>query len=198
MRRALALLLLMTGPAAAQPRTTPARDVVVTYRVDGPATALVPGGLDGPVRLSWDAGGQRVRAEAEGRSQAAVIDVRAGRGFAIDRSLRVVLPLPLKPGSLAALTMQSGRLTATGRDRVAGLACTTYRVETGRQPGSVCLTEDGVPLRGSGVVEGKQGTFTATAVRYGPVPASAFEAPAGYFSFDGQAGGFDLRSLKLR
>ncbi len=188
--RAFLLLLAFGGPALAQtppagPRTRPSRDVVVTYRMDGPALDLVPGGVKGPVRLSWDAAGQRVRAEAEGRPQVALLDLRAHGGQLLDTGLRVVLPLPIREKDLQPLTLDQLALTPRGRETVAGQACTTYGFDTPQGPGTVCLTADGVPLQGQGPVQGRPGHFTALSVTYGRLPASLFEAPPGYMFLAG-------------
>lgn len=193
MKAGLAALLLLALPAAAQPpappRLQPARDVVVTYRVEGQAANAIPGGLPGPVRLSWDAAGQRVRAETEGRSQVALIDLRQHTGQAIDTSLRIVLPLPVRAADLQPLTLQGTRLTPRGKEVVAGLPCTAYLVEGGKAPGSVCLTPDGVPLRGQGEIDGKPGRFTALAVAYGPLSPALFTVPAGYIALGSSGAG---------
>lgn len=193
--KALALFLLAAAPAAAQPAplVQPSRDVTVRYAVSGEATSLLPGGLPGPATLSWDAARQRLRAEAEGRNQVAVIDLRARTGQVYDTSLRVVLPLKLRPGALGPLTPEAARLQPRGHDTVAGLPCTDYAVE-GRTPGMVCLTADGVPLRGSGTIEGRPGRFTALSVAYGPIPPDRFMPPPGYVSLGG-IDKLDLRSL---
>ena len=200
--RTAAALLLLAGcvQASAEPRLHPARDVVVTYTVDGPATALAPGGIPGSVRLSWDAALQRVRAEAEGRSQVALIDLRAHAGQAIDTDLRIALPLKLRPADLQMLTLDGARLTPGGTQRVAGLSCTDFTFESKQGPGLVCLTADGVPLRGQGTVQGKPGSFTAQTVRYGALPPSLFEVPPGYMSLatpGGQAGALAGLAAKL-
>lgn len=183
---------LIATPARAQtppPRTQPTRDVVVNYRVEGQALSLVPGGLAGPVTLWWDAAGQRLRAEAEGRSQVALIDLRGHAGQAIDTQLRIVLPLPIRPQDLQPLTLEGARLTPTRRDVVAGLACNGYSFESPQGPGTVCLTPDGVPLRGQGTVNGKPGSFVATSVKYGPLPPDRFAVPPGYIALDGGSKG---------
>ena len=177
MTRLLTLLLVAVPIAAgAQPAplVQPSRDVTARYAVTGEAASLLPGGLPGPVTLSWDAARQRVRAEAEGRNQVAVVDLRTRSGQVFDSALRIVLPLKLRPGALGPLSPDAARLQPRGRDTVAGLPCTEYAID-GRNPGMVCLTADGVPLRGSGTVEGKPGRFTALSVAYGPVPPDRFD-----------------------
>ncbi len=171
------------------PRTRPSRDVVVTYSMSGPALSLGPGGIQGPVTLSWDAAGLRVRAEAAGRSQVALIDLKAHAGQAIDTTLRVVLPLPVRPNDLQPLTLDGARLTPKGKDTVAGLSCTAYAFESAQGPGTVCLTPDGVPLRGQGAVSGKAGAFTALSVRYGALSPDLFTVPPGYMALGGGTGG---------
>jgi hypothetical protein len=191
--RHLAALLLAVLPvmAAAQPapRIRPSRDVVVTYQVDGQALSLVPGGIQGPVTLSWDAAGERLRAEVAGRSQVALIDLHSHAGQAIDTTLRIVLPLPIRQQDLQPLTLDGARLVPAGKDQVAGLACNRYTFDSPQGPGTVCLTPDGVPLRGQGSVSGKPGSFAATAVHYGPIPAERFTVPPGYMALGGTSGG---------
>ena len=77
--RLRAALVLAALPVATNaqpaPLVQPNRDVTVRYVITGEATSLLPGGLPGPATLSWDAARQRLRAEAEGRNQVAVVDL---------------------------------------------------------------------------------------------------------------------------
>lgn len=177
------LALAMAGPALAdRPRVQPSRDVSVTYRVEGAAVDAIPGGIPGGLRLSWDAAGQRLRAEAEGRTQAVLVDLRAHSAQVIDTGLRSVLPLPVRDSDLAPLTLAGALLTRRGTETIAGLGCTVWAVQSGRGSGTVCLTEDGVALRASGDVDGRAGTFTAVSVRYGALPNDLFRVPPGYMN----------------
>ena len=191
----IGLAIALPASARAQPRVQPTRDVVVTYRVEGPATGLVPGGLPGPVRLSWDAIGRRVRAETDARTQVAILDLSNHTGMVLDTGLRVILPLPIRPEDLQPLTLEGARLKPGATETVAGLSCTAYAVESPHAAGSVCLTADGIALRGAGTVRGKPGSFVATSVRYGPLPPSVFAAPPGYMALNGPGGKVDLRAL---
>lgn len=170
--------------AQERPPVPPTRDVAVTYRVSGAAARAVPGGLPGALRLSWSAGAQALRVEAEGRSQSMLVHPRARSAVVLDEGTRTALVLPARERDLQAFTLDGARLTRRGRETVAGHACTVYDVRSERGRGTLCLTADGVPLRGDGEVNGKPGGFVATAVAYGPQPAELFRAPPGYVRLD--------------
>ena len=183
MIRAIALLLVAGNSAVAADQsvqTRPSRDVVVTYVVDGDATQLVPGGLPDPVRLSYSAATQRVRAETTGRPQIALIDLQSHTAQAIDTTLRMVLPLPVTARNLQTFTLDGARLIRRGGETIAGLECTLYAIQKPQMPGEVCLTNDGVVLRGNTTIQGRAGTIRAREVRYGQLPATLFEPPPGY------------------
>lgn len=172
------------GAAQDRPLVQPSRDVTVTYRVEGAAASVIPGGIDGPLRLSWDAARQRLRAEAEGRPQAVLVDLPNRTATLLDDTMRAVVALPVRERDLQPLTLGGARLTRRGQDSVAGRACTTWDVQASRGAGTVCLTEDGVALRAEGAVDGRHGSFTATSVRYGSVGPGLFAVPPGYFSLN--------------
>lgn len=171
--------MAFASPALAQ-ATLPTRDVTVSYRVAGDAHQAVPGGLPDSVRVAWSAGEQRLRVEPQGRAQFLLVDLGATAVQVIDSSLRSVLDLPVKPRDLDPIRLQGATLTQAGRATIAGLPCTDYAVQSPRGHGTVCLTGDGVALRAQGEVNGRSGSFTATAVNYGRVPDAAFAVPQGY------------------
>ena len=72
-------------------------------------------------------------------------------------------------------------------NRVAGLPCTIWRLETsarppGHRPVCVCLTADGVPLRAE--EEGRKARAEAIAIAYGPQDAIRFQPPQGGLAGD--------------
>lgn len=183
MRVAWTVAALIAGApvlAVAGTPTLPTRDVAVSYRLQGAARDSVPGGLPETIRLSWDAAGRRIRVEPEGRRQVLLVDLKAPRAELVDTGMHGVLTLPMRAKDIEPLTLQDATLTARGKAVVAGLGCTEYDVVAKRGRGVVCLTADGVALRGNGTVDGKQGGFTATSVTAGPLPAGSFEVPPGY------------------
>ena len=181
-RLGVIMALLAAGPVLAQPAvpTLPQRDVTVVYRLQGAARDSVPGGLPETVRLLWDAAQRRLRVEPQGRGQILLVDLVAPRAELIDSGLHGVITLPMRAKDIEPITLQDARLTPRGRAVVAGLSCTDYDVAAKRGHGMVCLTPDGVALRGAGTVDGKQGSFTAVSVSAGPLPPGSFEAPPGY------------------
>ncbi len=178
----LVAAMLATGPALAQPKvpTLPQHDVGVVYRLQGAARDSVPGGLPDTVKLLWDAAQRRLRVEPQGRSQVLLVDLAAPKAELIDSGLHGVIALPMRAKDIEPITLQDARLTRRGSAVVAGLACTEYDVAAKRGHGIVCLTPDGVALRGSGDVDGKQGSFTAVSVVPGPLPPGIFDVPPGY------------------
>ncbi len=172
---------LLAGTAAAQPAvpTVPTSDVTVTYRIEGGIREAVPGGLPPTVTLRWDAARQRLRVEAPGRSQVLQVDLAAPRAQLLDTALHGVITLPIRPGDVSPITLRDARLTRRGQAVVAGLPCTEYDVAAKRGTGTVCLTGDGVALRGAGNADGRRGSFEALTVAAGPVPPGAFEVPPG-------------------
>ena len=166
-----------------RPRIQPSRDVAVTYRVEGDAASAVPGGIPGALRLSWDAAGQRLRAEPEGRTQAVIVDLRAHSVQMMDTVLRSAFTLPVRDADLEPLTLDGARLTRRGEEVVAGLPCTDWAVQSPRGAGTVCLTADGVTLRAAGEVDGRRGAFTASSVSYGPQREGLFRVPPDYMQF---------------
>ncbi len=187
MRGVIAAVMALSAAASAEegpgrPLVQPTRDVTVTYTVAGAAADAIPGGVDGPLRLSWDAGSQKLRVDAASRPQAIILDLAKHSAILLDSAMRAAVPLPVRERDLHALTLAGARLTRRGQDSVAGFTCTNWAVQAPKSNGTVCLTPDGVALRGEGDMNGKHGSFTAASVRFGAVAPDLFAPPPGYFS----------------
>ena len=186
MRLALALCLIATSALALdRPRIPPGVDAAVTYRTEGAADTVIPGGAGrGPIRLFWSAATKRLRLEAEGRPQYLLLDIPGVEAHLLDTGLRSAVTLPIKEREIDAILLTGAAMTRRGDARIAGLACTDWAVHPPRGEGTVCLTPNGVPLRAEGTIDGKHGAFVATAADLAPQRADLFRVPAGWMSFN--------------
>jgi hypothetical protein len=180
-----AALVLLAGsgiPAGAEerPSTLPSRDVAVTYQVSGVAADALPGGAPGALRLAWDAAGRRLHVGADGRRQAAIVDLTAGQAVILDEGSHTAITLPFGARDVGSVTLSGARFRRGGTERVAGHDCTDYAVQDPHGSGTLCLTADGVPLRGDGTWNGQAGRFTAMRVQYGTQPDGLFHPPPGF------------------
>ena len=186
MIRALALLVAAVPAWAASPapRVLPRQDVTVTYRVSGAAADSIPligtAGAPTEMRLAWSAAQNRLLVMPVGRPQRLLVDLAGHVATVLDDSLHAALSLPMRDTDVQGLTMANARFTRRGQETIAGETCTDWAVESGRSSGTVCSTEDGVPLRGEGDVNGRHGTFVATAIDHGRVDPAELGVPAGY------------------
>ncbi|WP_419896821.1 hypothetical protein [Roseomonas sp. USHLN139] len=174
----LAALLLALPAAAQQPapaQLRPQRDVAVTYRL---TTGNRP---PQTVTASWLTTAQRLRVEPPGLPGWILLDLPSSQARMVMDSTRMVVRLPGKgPWPMLDRLPPGARMTAAGSATVAGLRCTNWQVASREGNGEVCLTADGVMLRGSGVHDGQQGSLEATAVAYGAQDPARFQVPPGY------------------
>jgi hypothetical protein len=180
---AAALALAVPAAAAAQtaPQVTPTRDVTVTYRVTGA----------GPVqsmRWSWLMSEQLLRMDVEGNPGWLLINLRDESALVVMDQQRMAMRVPREQAAMLGpnAMREQARFTRLGTATVAGIACTTWRVESPQGDGEACITEDGVLLRGRG--RQGQGDLEATEVRYGGVDARRFRLPEGTRVMDLPAG----------
>lgn len=181
MTRRVALLLTLLAPtlvaAAAGPATLPTHDVTIIYRLEGAAADLLPGIHAPLMRLAWTASRQRLRLEPQGFPGYALIDLQKGTASLVDSAFHVAMSLPMRKQDLDPIRLDHARLDPTGHATVAGRLCTDYAVRSRHGDGTICLTPDGIPLRGAGTVHGRHGAFTATAVNDAPLPETMFTPP---------------------
>jgi hypothetical protein len=176
----VAVLLILASPVAAQerPQLVPSRDVSVAYRTSGGNQA----GQPPEMRMSWLVARGLLRVDFGGQGYL-VTDTRGAQGFVVMEAQRMVMELPAGQNPAAgAMLRENARYTREGADRVAGLACTIWRIELEGQTSRACLTADGVMLRATGGNQPGEGTLEAISVTPGPQDPARFERPAGYGS----------------
>lgn len=184
MRRiALLLTLALAAPAAAQePPRIPTRDYAVTYAMTG-------FGAQAPktIQISFSAATQRQRIDMHeaGQNVSMIMELGGQRMWMLEHGSRMAMELGrgAGPGSDVPISPidDDATLTRIGTDRVAGHACTVYRVtQQGKPRGTACVTEHGVMLRGEFEEDGERGRMEATRVSLDRQPAERFEVPSGY------------------
>ena len=176
----LAVIVALAGAAPAraaeQPVYLPTRDVTIDY-------VVTPQNREPDhARVAVAAGGAHLRLDSEAVPGPVLIDRDRGTALLVYPPAKLFTELPSRGFRLDRLIAEGHpQFTRVGASEVIGLRCTEYRIVATQGSGIGCLTEDGVLLRGSGQdAKGHGGAVLATAVRYGPVPASAFVPPHGY------------------
>lgn len=184
-------VLAASGAALAQdrPPVAPTRDVVVTYKATAPAQA--PGGAGArlpqgaqDIRVATTQGGRLLRIEGMGAGGAYVIvDRTTQRMVMVMPQDQRYVEMPANDAFARGFVLnESMTFVKRGTETVAGLKCTVWEVTSREGAGTACVTDDGVLLRGRGN-DGKGG-IEATAVRYGPQPATLFRPPAEFSRLD--------------
>lgn len=183
----IAVLLAGTLPALADPLPLPRVDYRASYVTQPQGDHLTVAHQNGRLRVEMAHRGRRATGLMNLHSdRMTVLMAENGLPVAMDMSLseglaRLGAAGAVNPGSL--LTQADVTPTAIGRDVVAGLPCTSYRVRgrAGNRPvdGTVCLTPDNVLLAADMVDRGRSYVLRATTVRIAPQNPADFRVPAG-------------------
>lgn len=170
----IAILSLLATAALAQERPSllPTRDVQVVYKTLGHNAGH-------ELTFSQAAGNPRIRVEGAQIPGYAVIDRAMHATMVVMPAQRMVIDIAAdRPsGQDFVLPDAQGRFTRKGLDKVAGLPCTVWDFDTGKDTGTACITADGVMLRT--VNRGGDG-LEATKLAYVPQPLALFAATPGY------------------
>lgn len=169
----LAALALTGSIAAAQdrPNLLPTRDVDITYQVTRPGEPRLR------ERVRWKAADGLERVDIPGGA-ISIFDHKTHYVTVLERQSHSYLKLespsrgPIEPDPNAPLTRG-------GEANVAGLGCTVWNWinPEDQKPFSVCVTNDGVPLR---LREDGQTVAEAVSVQYRKLKPATFEVPSGY------------------
>jgi hypothetical protein len=179
---ALAVAMAITAQAQAQTgpaKLFPSRDVTVAYRVLGANSPQMPR----EVTIATLAAEGRLRLDARnlagGMAAWGLTDRRTGRTELVMDTMRVVMPSPLRQEEVLKYIRlaETARLARAGNGSYAGHGCTNWRWEHEGRRGTICLTQDGVMLRGAD--DAGQG-LEATRVDYAPQDPMRFRVPEGY------------------
>lgn len=177
-RAIFAVPLLLALPAAAQDKPSnviPSRDVAVTYKMNDAQE----------MRMSWTGAGQKMRIDMPGGQGAMIVDHSTRKALMVMTAQRMVMEMPFDAaaGSMPKPEDFAQALKGKeGTETIAGYSCTVWRFEQQGQSGTVCLTDDGVPLRTKSGGGQTAVSMVATEVKYGTQDPANFAAPAGYQS----------------
>ncbi len=161
------------GPA---PRYLPNRDAAITYRSSGSDPTVPPS-----LTIRYFAAGDRLRIEG-GPLGYLLVDRAMERIELVMPQPRLVVELPQGGGITDGFILGDQlHFQRTGTDTVLGRACTTYDVTAERARGRVCLTTDGLLLRGEGQGrDGRKASIEATSVTLTTQATGLFSPPDGY------------------
>ncbi|MSP01106.1 MAG: DUF4412 domain-containing protein [Acetobacteraceae bacterium] len=166
-----------------KPLFQPSRDVMVEYKASGMAQGPMAGG-DGTLKIWFANNGRRMRIEPPNGQGAMIMDTEAGNMTVIMIAQRMYMDMPGQKSMVPMLDATNATFKKTGTDTVAGTPCTIYDTSNNDRHGEVCLTEDGVLLRGKGGDSGSRQTLEAVKVTYGSHAAGLFEPPADFLKME--------------
>ncbi|MBS0979365.1 DUF4412 domain-containing protein [Acetobacter thailandicus] len=181
------------------PPLTPARDATIDYVFQPRPPAgmseaeknTVPPLTDRHVQLlfSGDGGLMRIRYLQDSKGdeeRGSVIMNRSAQEIIITLDARKIYTRLVQQEAIRNpfFLDLSMKFTPQGQDVIAGQPCTLWGVVSTQGKSKVCVTADGLILDYEGVdVDGLNGHLKAEKISYDPVPASAFEPPAGFHEF---------------
>ncbi len=179
MKRLLFVLtVLLAGAAQASdaPRYLPRRDAAITYRTEGSDASVPPS-----FTVRYFSAADRLRIEG-GALGYVLVDRTMERVDFVMPQPKLVIEMPpgggITPGFILSDQFQFER---QGADKVLGRPCTVYNVTAPRAHGVVCLTSDGLLLRGEGQGrDGRRARIEATSVTMATQPAGLFTPPDNY------------------
>ena len=159
------------------PPFMPTRDVSVVYDVqpDGAPSAQ-------RITVSFTGNGRMMRIDSPDGQGETILDRDHKLMTIVVNAAKVYMEVPEREELRSPFLLDASmNFVSTGRGHVAGLDCATWSIAAPSGNATACVTADGVVLSEAGVdSEGARGRLTATRVTYAPLPASLFQAPAGY------------------
>lgn len=175
---ALAAIVLCTGGVAAQERLLPRTQFDMTSRITVPDT-----GEQMESEMRYREGIYRTEMTMEGVPVIMLLDMQAlvATTLVDMQGMRMALEMPLDAATDIQMPTEENLGDRIGSDRVAGEACTIYRIEDEDLPGGEahgCLTDDYVLLRLH--IPGQGNLLEATRFARRSQDASLFTVPAGY------------------
>jgi len=167
--------IVMLAAAPDRPALVPSREASVLYRVTNADTAPIE------VRVTTAAGGSPMRLDMPDRSYM-LVDASAHNMAMVVPDEQMVLNLPYQDGPQTHFQLNDRmRFTRRAPGTVASVRCTMWDVMVDNARGTMCISDDGIMLRSSGMDEtGKRNLIEAVSVSYAPATADEFVPPADF------------------
>jgi hypothetical protein len=180
MRQALAAAvagasLLALAAAPDRPALAPSREASVLYRVVNADAAPIE------VRVTAEAGGSPMRLDLPDRTYM-LVDQAAHRIEVVVPDEQVVLDVPYQDGPQTHFQLNDRmRFTRRAPGTVAAVRCTVWDVAVDNTRGTMCISDDGILLRSSGLdTAGRRNLIEAVSVSFAPASADEFVPPADF------------------
>ncbi len=175
----LALLPTLAAAAVAaeeRPPIRPTRDVDITYTMTGADDRGQPRTLS--ERMRWAPAAGLLRVDPPTPDVYFIVQMQQHHLLAVREAARTVMLLEADTAALVPGVGHASHFERGAAATVAGLPCTDWNTQdTGGQPATVCLTEDGVLLRAK---QGEQVLVQARTVDYATADPAVFQVPAGF------------------
>jgi hypothetical protein len=167
--------------AADHPPFLPTRDVAVDYQVEVTQSKTEPQAPHS-VKVAYSAASGRVRIEQATAPGYMLIDRAGGSMTLVMEPMQSYMNMPFDSKAGAGLLLNDKmKFTRAGSDKVAGLSCNLWDVVSDSTTARLCITDDGVVLRGQGSDPKRgEGKLLATSVSYASQPATRFNPPQGF------------------
>jgi len=162
-------------PSLDRPVLAPTREASVLYRVVNAGAAPVE------VRVTAEAGGSPMRIDLPDRTYM-LVDKAAQRMAVVVPEEQTVLEVPFGDGPQSYFQLNDRmRFTRRAPGTVAAVRCTTWDVAVDNARGTMCISDDGIMLRSSGLDRaGQRNVIEAVSVSFAPAGPNEFVPPADF------------------
>lgn len=167
--------LVLTAAAPDRPALVPSREASVLYRVVNADAAPIE------VRITTGAGGSPMRLDMPDRTYV-LVDQAARSIELVVPDEQMVLDMPYQDGPQTHFQLNDRmRFTRRTPGTVAAVHCTVWDVAVDSTRATMCISDDGIMLRSSGVDEaGRRNLIEAVSVSFAPAAADEFVPPADF------------------
>lgn len=166
---------LTLAAAPDRPALAPSREASVLYRMVSADAAPIE------VRITTGAGGSPMRLDLPDRTYM-LVDQAARSIELVVPDEQMVLDVPYQDGPQTRFQLNDRmRFTRRAPSTVAAVRCTVWDVAVDNTRGTMCISDDGIMLRSSGLDQaGRRNLIEAVSVSFAPAASNEFVPPADF------------------